>query len=610
MILDSLSKEKSFFKRQKKYFLTTALLTLSIFFGYVVFVTLQSLASPSIASLAALIVALVVYGLSTSQKKDKYEENADKEHIKNMVINADMEYKNNIIEIFGQCETLKNPMAENEKRRIIDSILNATTQLENYVKNLSATVNICSENINQVERHTNVKELITPVLERAKIFAKWNNQQLEYNFDRHLEESLASNNSHLKAILQNILHKNIMKGLNSDIQVSIKSARPSNGAEAIKILISITPNGKDVGEQYFIKPQNRYNDIFDFVTYNYLDQIGGESLSISLYKEEYIIPINEKKIKTAVNENEEISQHDSGAKKQSINQNESTNDLLADMGTVLIVDDHPANLMVLKKLVSSYKYKDIIEASSGSEAVELYRASKPEIIFMDCQMPNMNGFDASQQIRRMEQIQKLNKSIIIGVTADTSRATRKRAKECGMDQLVYKPISPKSINAALTKLIAADNFITGTIVTENIRLPASKVDITFTELTTDNMKASQMPVNLERLRSYTDGNIEEERIFFNIFIEQARETLNILEKTLKDHNEQAWCQAAHKLKGSSANLGAEQLAELCQIAEKHDGNLTDEDVLKAIRSELNKVDNFLTMVLTEDSKNNETAMIH
>ncbi|MED5421932.1 MAG: Hpt domain-containing protein, partial [Pseudomonadota bacterium] len=102
-----------------------------------------------------------------------------------------------------------------------------------------------------------------------------------------------------------------------------------------------------------------------------------------------------------------------------------------------------------------------------------------------------------------------------------------------------------------------------------------------------------LPVNLARLRSYTEGDLEEEKMFFNIFIEQARQTLDTLEQTLQDHNLEDWCRAAHKLKGSSANIGAEQLAELCQIAEFHDKTITEEDILKAIRTELNKVDEFL-----------------
>ena len=186
------------------------------------------------------------------------------------------------------------------------------------------------------------------------------------------------------------------------------------------------------------------------------------------------------------------------------------------------------------------------------------------------------------------------------MTADTSRTTRRKCVDAGMNSLLYKPITTSLVQEAVGIYFSAD-----IITPEGAGNPNKKNQYNSHEknhalanaedtlaLMNEN-GIEHLPVNLARLRSYTEGDLEEEKMFFNIFIEQARQTLDTLEQTLQDHNLEDWCRAAHKLKGSSANIGAEQLAELCQIAEFHDKTITEEDILKAIRTELNKVDEFL-----------------
>jgi HPt (histidine-containing phosphotransfer) domain-containing protein len=114
-------------------------------------------------------------------------------------------------------------------------------------------------------------------------------------------------------------------------------------------------------------------------------------------------------------------------------------------------------------------------------------------------------------------------------------------------------------------------------------------------------------VNLSHIHSYADGDQEEENMLFGLFIDQAKNSVQSLKENLELHNHAGWCHAAHKLKGASANLGAEQLAELCQMAEHHDNGLADEDILHAIQVEFEKVDSFLNHLIEEDkySKNNQ-----
>jgi DNA-binding response OmpR family regulator len=220
---------------------------------------------------------------------------------------------------------------------------------------------------------------------------------------------------------------------------------------------------------------------------------------------------------------------------------------------------------------------------------------------MDCQMPDMDGYATCKAIRNFETEHSLTPAIIIGVTADTTRTVRKKCLGSGMNDNIYKPITLETLTATIAR------YMPHAIDHEKITNIQNKEKVAnnhrdATEKKNDSIK--QLPVNLAHIRSYADGDRESEKMLFNIFIEQAKNSVAALNANLVTHNHLGWCHAAHKLKGSSANLGAEQLAELCQMAEYHDSGIADEDILRAIQAEFNKVDKFLNHLIEENKYSN------
>lgn len=115
---------------------------------------------------------------------------------------------------------------------------------------------------------------------------------------------------------------------------------------------------------------------------------------------------------------------------------------------VLIADDNATNRLVIEKMLRQCDIR-IISASDGQQAVELWHLHKPQLIFMDIQMPVLDGSAATKAIRDAEITQGLPRTGIVAVTADVSEPNRSSLLHGGIDEVVAKPVR----RAALTDLL-------------------------------------------------------------------------------------------------------------------------------------------------------------
>jgi CheY-like chemotaxis protein/signal transduction histidine kinase len=122
----------------------------------------------------------------------------------------------------------------------------------------------------------------------------------------------------------------------------------------------------------------------------------------------------------------------------------------------LVVDDIALNLMLLVNILE--KLGCIVdEASNGVQALSMAKTSDYDIIFMDCHMPEMDGYEATKQIRLHEKAAKTGHSNIIAVTADAMKGNKERCLIAGMDDYLNKPVKNKNIIEMLEKWTANKN---------------------------------------------------------------------------------------------------------------------------------------------------------
>ena len=118
------------------------------------------------------------------------------------------------------------------------------------------------------------------------------------------------------------------------------------------------------------------------------------------------------------------------------------------LGTVLVVEDNEVNRMIARELLRSFGVQ-VIEASDGAQAVDVLSRERVDLVLMDCQMPVMDGYQATQEIRRREAEQGLDRMPILALTANAFDEDADRARTAGMDGHLAKPYTRAQLRELL-----------------------------------------------------------------------------------------------------------------------------------------------------------------
>jgi CheY-like chemotaxis protein len=116
---------------------------------------------------------------------------------------------------------------------------------------------------------------------------------------------------------------------------------------------------------------------------------------------------------------------------------------------IMIVEDNSVNMLLLKTIIKNlFPNATIFEIPNGEEAFHQYETVNPDIIFMDIQMPLMNGYEATKEIRNL----KSGKIVpIIAITAGTEKEEREKCLAAGMNDYISKPIIKGIIENSILK---------------------------------------------------------------------------------------------------------------------------------------------------------------
>jgi CheY-like chemotaxis protein len=122
---------------------------------------------------------------------------------------------------------------------------------------------------------------------------------------------------------------------------------------------------------------------------------------------------------------------------------------------VLLAEDNPVNQKVAMRMLEKLGVR-VDVAANGQEAVHLFSILPYDLILMDCQMPELDGYAATMEIRRKESDR--GHTIIVAMTAEAMQGARKRCLEAGMDDYLSKPIKLNSLTAMLQKFLPSGHL--------------------------------------------------------------------------------------------------------------------------------------------------------
>ena len=116
---------------------------------------------------------------------------------------------------------------------------------------------------------------------------------------------------------------------------------------------------------------------------------------------------------------------------------------------ILVVEDHEDNRRIMRDLLTSSGY-DVIEAVTGVEGVSAAETHRPDLIVMDIQLPGIDGYEATRQIKANPILQKVP---IIVVTSYALSGDDMKAFEAGCDDYVAKPFNPRELLTKIRKYV-------------------------------------------------------------------------------------------------------------------------------------------------------------
>ncbi|MBL4906134.1 MAG: response regulator [Sneathiella sp.] len=268
---------------------------------------------------------------------------------------------------------------------------------------------------------------------------------------------------------------------------------------------------------------------------------------------------------------------------------------------VLAVEDNPINQMVIKGILQNHGlHVDL--AANGLEALIALKELSYDIVFMDCQMPEMDGFEATRIVRSTDSRVKNPEIPIVALTANALKEDKQRCLDAGMNDYVSKPINPEHIKEALNKWLPKQ---TETSPVENVDDQKVNGDNEKASSVTEVSKVPEVG-KIETIQTLSPelqsfGPIGDESVVTALFdalsdtvalkiLRNAPDNLNTLAAEIRDGIEAADTEtirrAAHSIKSSCGSVGAIKIMYLAAtIEEKAD----DLEAVKHLNQTLEEV---------------------
>ena len=255
---------------------------------------------------------------------------------------------------------------------------------------------------------------------------------------------------------------------------------------------------------------------------------------------------------------------------------------------VLLVEDYPTNQQVAMSHLKAAGY-DVDLAENGLAALELYRKNHYDLILMDIQMPVMDGYEATREIRRLEtlsrQIETTDKASdnqqplssrvkdrssikrvpIVAMTAHAVEGYREECLGVGMDDYLTKPLTRKHFLAMVKKWTGSTTG--GDAETSSLQPIPQPDRINLDEpglpLRSNNHQSKKdLPMDFEKALNEFEGDKPLLMEVLKGFMENVREQIGVIQQALMCQDADRVRREAHSIKGGAANLRADELSRI------------------------------------------------
>lgn len=229
---------------------------------------------------------------------------------------------------------------------------------------------------------------------------------------------------------------------------------------------------------------------------------------------------------------------------------------------VLLCDDNAINQKVATRLLQQMGYKPDL-AGNGIEALAALESKTYDLIFMDVQMPEMDGLEATRIIRERQSEKSRypnykSSVVIIAMTASAMPGDRDKCIAAGMDDYLAKPVRPEDMRVLMERWGPAAKS----------HHPTTSQTETATEMVESTPEPEQPPVDMKRLLDFSDGSVENLRELVTLYAKQTAEQLEQLAAAAQAGSAAEVRRLAHSCAGASSTCGMVRIVPLLRELER------------------------------------------
>ncbi|MBV8781617.1 MAG: response regulator, partial [Phycisphaerae bacterium] len=260
---------------------------------------------------------------------------------------------------------------------------------------------------------------------------------------------------------------------------------------------------------------------------------------------------------------------------------------------ILLAEDNVVNRFVASELLMNNGCICAM-AVNGREALEMALSETHDVILMDCQMPELDGFEATRAIREAEKKAGDGKHRpIIALTANAIKGDRELCLAAGMDDYVTKPIDPRELFSAIHKQLPADRqTVLATVIEAPVKAPIVNVPA--------NTEPAVLPIDVNTLQRRCMGSRKLASKALKMFAASLVKDVGSLLESVSKGDARAAAASAHKIKGAAANVSAEPVRSLAAKLEalaKQDALAQASDALEQLDCEIRRFQEYLSTAM-------------
>lgn len=450
--------------------------------------------------------------------------------------------------IIGYSNLLHNSDITNKQNKYVENIRSSGEHLKVIINDLLDLSKIEADKLELIKTSFDYRRVIINTFNIFKIEAESKGIEADMEIKRPVHK-IMGDPVRLTQILSNLLRNSVKFTEKGSIQIETQEEVIDH--KRLKLHIHIQDTGIGIPNDKIDKIFNSFTQVSGDMTRKY----GGTGLGLSIV--EKLVKLHQGTIKVISKENKgttfniilpfEIAEEEKIPKveKENIKYSRSLSGL-----SILIVDDNELNLSLA--IETLYKFNNSIHtevAYNGREAIEKLEKENFDLIIMDIQMPVMDGYEATKQIRLKPDIK--GRIPILGMTAHAMKDERQKCLDLGMDEYLSKPFSPNDLLKRIHTIL-------------NINIPIDDDKPTLIIKSNGKFKT----FNIEKIKNIVGDSLEKEVKYLKMFYKNAPELIQNISNGLsgKDFNKVKI--SAHSLKSTFRYYGADKLMEYSRSIEE------------------------------------------